>query len=94
MVRPAADRLASRALAWLEEAVREGTPPWGYFLRPGAKAAAEGTRPEKSPVLNGSMVPLELVLKAFGTSRDRKHRKAYGRFFFMDQRENLDKVKS
>lgn len=94
VVRPAADRLARRAFAWLEEVVSEGPPPWGYFLRPGANAAAVlGTRPEKSPVLNGSMVLLELVLKAFGTSRDIKHRKVYGRFF-MDQRENLDKLKS
>lgn len=40
-LRPEADRLASRAFAWLEEAVREGIgPSWGYFLRPGANAAA------------------------------------------------------
>lgn len=94
VVRPEADRLARRAFAWLEEVVREATPPWGYFLRPGANAAAvRGTRPEKNPVLNGSMLPLELVLKAFGTSGDRKHRKVDGRFF-TDQRENLDKLKS
>lgn len=71
-LRPEADRLASRALAWLEEAVREGIDPsWGYFLRPGANAAAgEGTRPEKIPVLiserYGSILPLVLLVpKAF-----------------------------
>lgn len=66
--RPEAERLARRAFAWLEEAVREGIPPsWGYFLRPGVNAAV-GTRPEKILVLRrqGSILPLELwVPKAF-----------------------------
>lgn len=40
-LRPEADRLASRALAWLEEVVSEGIAlSWGYFLRPGGNAAA------------------------------------------------------
>lgn len=40
-LRPEAVRLASRAFAWLEEAVREGiAPSWGYFLRLGENAAA------------------------------------------------------
>lgn len=67
--RPEAERLARRAFAWLEEAVREGiAPSWGYFLRPGANVAGEGTRPEKIPVLRrqGSILPLVLwVPKAF-----------------------------
>lgn len=77
VLRPEADRLASRAFAWLEEAVREGiAPSWGYFLRPGANAAAgEGTRPEKIPVLiperYGSILPLVLLVpKAFRYSGD------------------------
>lgn len=86
--RPDADRLASRAFAWLEEAVREGTAPsWGYFLRPGANAAAgEGTLPEKMPPVliperYGSILPLVLLVpKAFRWSRDTEDRKREGRF--------------
>lgn len=80
-LRPEADRLASRAFAWLEEAVREGiAPSLGYFLRPGAKdAAGEDTRPEKMPVLiperYGSMLPLVLLVpKAFRWSGDTEDR--------------------
>lgn len=71
-LRPEADRLASRAFAWQEDAVREGfTPSCGYFLRPGANAATgEDTRPDKIPVLiperYGSILPLVLLVpKAF-----------------------------
>lgn len=69
MHRPEADRLASRAFAWLEETVREGAvPSWGDILKPGAKAAeGEGIRPKKilafSPDRYGSAVPL-LIPKA------------------------------
>lgn len=79
-LRPEADRLARSAFAWLEEAVREGTgPSWGYFLRPGANAAAgEATRPEKMPVLiperYGSILVL-LVPMAFRRSRDTEDRR-------------------
>lgn len=68
-VRPQADRLASRALAWLGEAVRAATgPSWTCLLRTGATGTtAPGSRLEKIPVLrpemNGSM--LLLVLGAF-----------------------------
>lgn len=68
-LRPEADRLARRALAWLEEAVREGiAPSWVYFLRPGANAATggEASRPEKMPDLiperYGSILPLVLLV--------------------------------
>lgn len=85
-LRPEAVRLARRAFAWLEEAVREGTDPsLGYFLRPGANAAAgEATRPEKMPVLiperYGSILPLVLLVpKAFRWSRDTEDRRGYRR---------------
>lgn len=81
-LKPEADRLASRAFAWLGEAVREGiAPSWGYFLRPGANAAAgEGTRPDKMPVLiperYGSILPLKLLVpEVFRKSRDTEDRK-------------------
>lgn len=70
MHRPEADRLAKRALAWLEETVREGiVPSWVDILKPGAKAAAgEGIRPKKtlafSPERYGSVVPALLIPKA------------------------------
>lgn len=83
---PEADRLTSRALAWLEEGDRGGfAPSWGYFLRPGANAAAgEATRPEKSPVLIleriGSILPpVLLVPKAFRWSGDTGERRGGGR---------------
>lgn len=66
------DRLAKRAFAWLDEAVKEATAPsWEYFLKPGANAAAgDVTRPEKMPVLiperYGSILPpVPLLPKAF-----------------------------
>lgn len=68
--RPEADRLASRAFAWLGES----TGPSGYFLRPGG-----GNRPEKIPVLMperyGSIVALLLLVpKAFSESKDKIER--------------------
>lgn len=89
-VKPEADRLARRALAWLGDAVRDGTAPSrGYFLRPGENAAAEeGSRPEKMPVLipvmYGSILPpVLLVPKAFRWSEDtgqiRRRRQQEGR---------------
>lgn len=71
-VRPDAERLARRALACLEEVVREGIGPSGSFLRPGLNVAAvERPRLEKIPVLNpernGSILPrVLLVPKALG----------------------------
>lgn len=87
-LRPAADRLASRAFAWLGEAVREGNDPsGGYFLRP-----EEGTRPERMPVLiperYGSILPLVLMVpKAFRESRATGDKEGKGDIF-RDQRGN------
>jgi len=71
-LRPEADRLTSRALAWLQEAFGGVfAPSWGYFLRPGANAAAgDAARPEMSPVLmpescGSTPPPAPLVPEAF-----------------------------
>lgn len=79
-VRPQADRLASRALAWLGEAVREATAPsWPPCLLRPSGAAAPGSRLEKIPEMKGSMLLL-LVLGAFRWSRSTGDREEGGRF--------------
>lgn len=61
-----AERLANSALAWLEEALSDGSAPpsWGYLRSPGANRVTdeppeEGRRPEKLaarvPVRRGSV---------------------------------------
>lgn len=53
-----ADRLASRALAWLEEAVREDSAPsWGYFLRPGANTVEAELEEDRRPEKLAALVP-------------------------------------
>lgn len=86
MFKPEADRLASRALAWLEEADKEeSAPSWGYFLRLGANTGeVEGARPEKMPAFvleRGSILPLVLLVpKAFRTDerQEEKRRRQKG----------------